>query len=635
MRADATADRQNLADCGLAGLDAEAELVAVREGIGRAVTCVSMSEGQSNQCRAKSGIVPAWNVILKAMRLTSLWLLVAIGAATEVRANPFAELRSAYAARDAAAAARVYTPAASVVYRYEGTPEERYTGTSAIEASFRALFAQIDPNQSIDLNFRITSRTSGSADGVYRLRIGRLSASYGLFAVTFGSDGRFSTDLSTSASLSDFEGAKGPVLLAADDETLDRSFYSKLTGRYRLADGCDLVVTRSVVRLFVRNTCSNEWRGLNRVSGLEWTAGDRVRSDKPDVRYVFSNSSNGSSASVEVYAGSKRRVAARHDAYRVKDFAFKAADGTELRGSVYVPMRASQASRRFPASVLIHGSGPQDRDGYASIIAVMADELATNGRVVLTYDKRGSGESAGDGNRAGFDVLASDVAAAMAAVSRTPDVDTDAVGIAGSSQAGWVAARAIQNGARPADVLLLGAAGAALTVAEQNLYNTEVRMRCAGLAEGDIALALDQQRAFFAFLDNPGGARALDQLTTKARARPALSEWLFPDSRSIDRSAGTWYIALDPRFDPLPTWRGYRGRTSFLFGQHDDATPTTIAMDRLSKTAIRSKVLIGAQHLGLMANQLCKAELTDVDSFSPELMREIARFARASGSPER
>jgi len=298
-------------------------------------------------------------------------------------------------------------------------------------------------------------------------------------------------------------------------------------------------------------------------------------------------------------------------------------------------MLASQARRRFPASVLIHGSGPQDRDGYASIIAVMADELATNGRVVLTYDKRGSGESAGDGNRAGFDVLASDVAAAMAAVSRTPDVDTDAVGIAGSSQAGWVAARAIQNGARPADVLLLGAAGAALTVAEQNLYNTEVRMRCAGLAEGDIALALDQQRAFFAFLDNPGGARALDELTTKARARPALSEWLFPDSRSIDRSAGTWYIALDPKFDPLPTWRGYRGRTSFLFGQHDDATPTTIAMDRLSKTAIRSKVLIGAQHLGLMANQLCKAELTDVDSFSPELMREIARFARASGSPER
>ncbi|MEJ7777256.1 MAG: alpha/beta hydrolase [Sphingomicrobium sp.] len=594
-----------------------------------------MSEGTINERAVKSGIALAWYVLLMAMRLTSLWLLIAIGVATEARANPFADLRAAYAARDAAAAARVYTPTGSAIYRYEATPEERYTGTSAIESSFRAFFAQVDPKQAIDLNFRITSRTPRSSDGVYRLRIGRLTASYGRFAVTIGSDGKFSTDLSTTASVWDFEGANGPVLLAADDETLDRNFYGKLTGRYRLQDGCDLVVTRSVVRLFVRNTCSHTWRGLNRVSGREWTAGDRVRSDKPDVRYVFADPTRGSSATVEVYAGSERQVAARRDAYRVKDVAFMAADGTELRGSVYVPMRASQASRRFPASVLIHGSGPQDRNGYASIIAVIADELATNGRVVLTYDKRGSGESAGDGDRADFDILASDVTAAMAAVSRRPDVDPNAVGLAGSSQAGWVAARAIQNGARPADVLLLGAAGAALTVAEQNLYNTEVRMRCARLAEGDIALALDQQRAFFGFLADPGAARTLDELSAKARARPALSEWLFPDSRSVDRAAGAWYVVLDPRLDPLPTWRGYRGRTSFLFGQYDDATPTTVAINRLSKTAIRSKVLIGAQHLGLMASQPCKAELTDVDSFSPELMREIARFARGSGSPER
>ena len=148
---------------------------------------------------------------------------------------------------------------------------------------------------------------------------------------------------------------------------------------------------------------------------------------------------------------------------------------------------------------MIHGSGPQDRDGYASIIAVLADQLASSGRVVLTYDKRGSGGSSGDGTRAGFDQLAADAEAGMMMLSKLKNVDPKRVGLAGSSQAGWVAARAVARGANPADVLLLGAAGAAMSVVEQNLYNTEVRMHCAAISDADVKLALDQQRAFFHF----------------------------------------------------------------------------------------------------------------------------------------
>lgn len=565
---------------------------------------------------------------MRATHLIIASIVICMPAAAAV--DPFAQLRAAYADRDSRAAANAYERQAEVIYRYDGSPEERHVGREAIAASFKAFFEQVDSAQSLDLNFRVIERGGTRVAGVYRLRIGRTAASYGRFTVTLAPDGRFADDVSTDATLDEFEEAAGPVMLAADDETLDRRYYARLTGRYRLPNGCALVVTRSQVRLFVRNACTDEWRGLARRSGREWTAGDQVLSEKMLTTYRFAPFGSVDSPSVEVSDGRTTVTATRQSVYSEEDVTFVSADGTKLTGTLYVP---TGALKRRRASVMLHGSGPQDRDGHASIIAVMADQLAASGRVVLAYDKRGSGGSDGDGDRASFDTLADDANAAMAFLATRPEVEASGIGLAGSSQAGWVAARTIARGAAPADVLLLGAAGAAMTVGEQNLYNTEVRMGCAGIDAAGVRLALDQQRAFFAHLRDPTVAAALDALTKKAVRRPDLADWLFPDSRGTDRSAGAWYIVLDPDFDPMPVWRAYRGRTLFLFGEHDDATPTRVAMHRLAGSGARAKVLPGAQHLGLLAVDRCKADLPDVQAFSPHMMRAIAAFgALASGA---
>lgn len=128
--------------------------------------------------------------------------LVALALAGPAAADPFADLRAAYGARDARAAAAAYTPDASVTYRYDGAPEEQHAGTAAIERSFRQLFDQIDPKLPIDLQFRFGARSATAASGVYRLAIGQ-TASYGRFALA--PDGRFATDLSTSASAADYD----------------------------------------------------------------------------------------------------------------------------------------------------------------------------------------------------------------------------------------------------------------------------------------------------------------------------------------------------------------------------------------------------------------------------------------------
>ncbi len=538
--------------------------------------------------------------------------------------DPFAQLRVAYAKRDARAAAAAYTPDAEVIYRYAGTPEERHKGRDAIVRSFQTLLDQIDPADKIDLNFRTIERNGARVQGVYRLSFGYGKVTGGRFDVTLSPDGRFASDLSLDAPPGAFEEVAGPVMLAADDETLDRGYYARMAGRYRLPDGCLLIVTRSVVRLFVRNSCTGEWRGLARVSGREWTAGNKVLPDAVAATYRFAAFAGDTNPSVTISTPQGETIAQRADPYRTEAVSFASADGTKLTGTLYLPNGAAQ---RRPATVMLHGSGPQDRDGYASIIAVMADQLAAAGRVVLAYDKRGSGGSGGNGDRAGFDTLGADARAAMALLATRTDVDPALIGLAGSSQAGWVAAKAIANGARPADVLLLGAAGAAMTVAEQNLYNTQVRMLCAGNTMADTELALEQQAAFFAFLRNPDQASQLDRLTARAALRPQLADWLFPDSRTTDRSASVWYVILDLRFDPLPVWKAYRGRTLFLFSEFDDSTPTVEAVKRLRRIGIKPFTLAKAQHLGLFATDPCKGELGQLSGFASGLMPAITRFA--------
>lgn len=536
-----------------------------------------------------------------------------------VFAEPFAELSAAYAARDARAAAAVYAPDGELINSYTGSAAKHFRGRAAIEANFANLFAGIDPQEKIDINFRVTEANGATRRGVYRLRLGA-KAYFGKFAVQVTPDGKFARDQSFDGSLVDFEEAAGPVMLAPDDEELDAAYYDGLVGRYRVSRRCDVVVTRSVIRLLARNTCTNEWRGLQRKSGREWAAGDRVLPNNPTIRYSFAVPVNGRSPKLIIGTST---VAFRRDLYRTEQVKFSSRDGTRLAGTLYVPF--GKASRR-PATVLIHGSGGQARNGYASIMAVLADQLATQGRVVLTYDKRGVDGSQGDWTRAGFELLADDVIAGMTFLSNRAEVDPARVGLGGSSQAGWVAAQVIRQGKKPADVFLLGAAGTSLTVAEQNLYNTEVRMRCARIPDSDIDLALAQQRAFFAFLAHPDRADELDRLTVEGRKRTGLTDWLFPDSKTTDRSGGEWYTTLDPAFDPLPVWQSYKGRALFVFSENDDATPTDMAISRLQTVRAEHRVLPGAQHLGLRTNDKCAAEFSDVSAFAPELWAAIRSF---------
>src|SRR5699024_6081641 len=108
-------------------------------------------------------------------------------------------------------------------------------------------------------------------------------------------------------------------------------------------------------------------------------------------------------------------------------------DGHQLAGTITRPQRAST----FPAGVLVSGSGPHDRN--ESIMGhepfkVLADYLTGKDIVVLRYDDRGIGESAGDFAKATTGDFGRDALAALDFLANQPKVDAGRIGVLGHSE---------------------------------------------------------------------------------------------------------------------------------------------------------------------------------------------------------
>ena len=120
-----------------------------------------------------------------------------------------------------------------------------------------------------------------------------------------------------------------------------------------------------------------------------------------------------------------------------------------IAGDIHLPGGAPTAG-----IVLVHGSGPEPR------MTNLASLLARDGFAVLTYDKRGVGESGGayeGDNNISWDnlhLLAADAAAAVDALAAHPRVQRRSVGLMGFSQAGWVVPIAAADSRRVAFVAL-------------------------------------------------------------------------------------------------------------------------------------------------------------------------------------
>lgn len=165
--------------------------------------------------------------------------------------------------------------------------------------------------------------------------------------------------------------------------------------------------------------------------------------------------------------------------------------GITLAGTLTLP----QKEGKFPAVVLITGSGAQDRNeeivGHKPFW-VIADYLTRRGIAVLRFDDRGTAQSGGQFRGATSEDFATDVQAAVNYLRTRKEIRSHHIGLIGHSEGGLIASLVAANDPGIAFVVSLagvGVKGSELLVAQSVSTN-----RIMGASEEEIKIVETTQR---------------------------------------------------------------------------------------------------------------------------------------------
>ncbi len=184
-----------------------------------------------------------------------------------------------------------------------------------------------------------------------------------------------------------------------------------------------------------------------------------------------------------------------------------------LAGTLTVP----KGDQRYPAVVLISGSGAQDRDETLmehKPFLVLADYLSRHGIAVLRYDDRGTAESTGKFAGATSADFATDTAAAVEFLSKHDRINPEAIGLAGHSEGGLIAPMVVGLRDDVAFVVLLAATGVPGT--EISISQVEAMLRGEGLPEDSIKIEKATTRAVVETVRDFGKTEAFDSKLDEA-----------------------------------------------------------------------------------------------------------------------
>ena len=272
----------------------------------------------------------------------------------------------------------------------------------------------------------------------------------------------------------------------------------------------------------------------------------------------------------------------------------------QLAGSLTVP----KGPGPWPAVVLVHGSGPHNRDqdifGH-KIFLVLADHLTRHGIAVLRYDKRGVGGSTGDYMAATTLDLAADAQDAVAFLRTRAGIDARRVGIIGHSEGGLVAPIVAAREPQLGFVVMMAGPGVRgeLLMVEQRAMMAE--------SEGVGAEAIDKERTMNRVLFGAiAGEPDREQARLKAVAILEQGErdgLLAPGTAAAtaQRYTTPWFHAF-LRLEPGPPLRALRQPILVLNGALDRQVPARLDLDAVRAALANNpravvKELPGLNHL--------------------------------------
>ena len=275
-------------------------------------------------------------------------------------------------------------------------------------------------------------------------------------------------------------------------------------------------------------------------------------------------------------------------------------------------LAASYSPAGPTALVALHGAGEGTRDSPS--LRHQHELLPPHGIGVVTFDRRGEGESTGDATRGRFDLQADDALAVLRAIG------AERGGLFGYSQGGWIAPLAAARSDDVAFLVLVASIG--VTPSEQMMVAVERQLRLAGYGDDVVDRALDLRRRFehwiHAVAPEPDEQLADDLLA--AVDEPWAGQLWLPPSLLDEEGVRLWIEEMD--YDPRPTFEQVRVPTLSFYGELDSWAPVEASVTAWRDArgdGVELVVIPGAEH-----------DLTLPDgTFAPEYDRRLVGWLTA------
>lgn len=232
---------------------------------------------------------------------------------------------------------------------------------------------------------------------------------------------------------------------------------------------------------------------------------------------------------------------------RSHDTSFTSADGTQIAGTLTLPEFGGQVA----GMVLVRGRG------CASRVNGRARFFARYGIAVLTYDKRGAGQSQGNCETFTLDDLTNDAIAAFEHLSGHPRVDARKVGFFGESAGAWTIQAATERQRQDPEAqeaaFLITWIGPSTSIIQQQVSSAATYGAAIGLSQERQEILAEVSRIIVdRSLSDDAAFAKLDAIRRSAEEEGWLGQGFGPDDIPRTRAdmAKLWLRRF--QYDPAP-----------------------------------------------------------------------------------
>lgn len=324
--------------------------------------------------------------------------------------------------------------------------------------------------------------------------------------------------------------------------------------------------------------------------------------------------------------------------YRSEEVSVKnAKDGITLAGTLTLPEKGN----KFPAVVLVTGSGAQNRDseimGHKPFV-VIADYLTRNGIAVLRCDDRGTAASQGNHATATNEDFANDTEAALNYLRSRKDINAKKVGIIGHSCGGTIAFIAAAKD--PSVAFVISLAGAAVRGDSLMLKQVELISKSQGMPDAMWPAMKPAIQHRYALLQQTDKTPEELQKELYADVTKTMSPEQLKDlntakqlSAQVNSMTSPWYLHF-MRYDPTKDLKKIKCPVLALNGekdiQVDAAMNLTAIKQRVSENGNKNVTVKAYPNLNHLFQTCKKGTLAEYgeleETFSPEALKDMAEW---------